>query len=128
VKTLAPPPAEGRRPEVTQLALSPDGSQLAVGHSDGTIRLWNLESGEAELPASGHKTGVSCLRYSRSGALLASGGQDTNVVVWDVTRGIPLHRLQGHLGQVTALVITPPPPPPSPLPWTHFFFCQILAT
>ena len=107
MKTLAPPQTEGRRPEVTQLALSPDGTQLAAGHSDGTIRLWSLESGEAEPPAPGHRTGVSCLRYSRGGALLASGGQDTDVVVWDVTSGIPLHRLQGHLGQVTALVRIP---------------------
>lgn len=49
-------------------------------------------------------TGVSALRYSQNGALLASGGQDTEVVIWDVTSGAPLYRLQGHLGQVTALV------------------------
>lgn len=87
------------------MALSPDEKQVAAGHSDGTIRLWDYDSAEAEPPASGHKTGVSALTYSQRGALLASGGMDTDAVVWDVSSGSPLYRLQGHLGQVTALVI-----------------------
>ena len=104
MKTLASTSSASSAPEVTQLALSPDEKQLAAGHSDGTVRLWDYQSGESEHPASGHRTGVSALRYSQSGALLASGGQDTDVVVWDVTAGTPLYRLQGHLGQITALV------------------------
>ena len=104
MKTLASTSASSSQPEVTQLALSPDGKQLAAGHSDGTIRLWDFESDESEHPASGHRSGVSVLCYSHNGALLASGGQDTDIVVWDVTAGTPLYRLQGHLGQVTALV------------------------
>lgn len=104
VKTLTSASSDARPAEVTQLALSPDGRQLASGYSDGTLRLWDFESGEPEQHASGHRSGVSALCYSQAGALLASGGQDTDVVVWDVTSGTPLYRLQGHLGQVTALV------------------------
>ena len=104
VKTLAPTSTSGAQPEVTQLALSPDGKQLAAGHADGTLRLWDFEAAESEHPASGHRSGVSALCYSQNGAMLASGGQDTDIVVWDVTSGAPLYRLQGHLGQVTALV------------------------
>lgn len=104
VKTFASTSASSTQPEVTQLALSPDEKQLAAGHADGTLRLWDFEAAESEHPASGHRSGVSALCYSQNGALLASGGQDTEIVVWDVTSGTPLYRLQGHLGQVTALV------------------------
>lgn len=104
VKTLSSTSASSAQPEVTQLALSPDGKQLAAGYADGTLRLWDVEAAESEHPASGHRSGVSALCYSQNGALLASGGQDTDVVVWDVTSGTPLYRLQGHLGQITALV------------------------
>ena len=104
VKTLASTSSSSAQPELTQLALSPDGKQLAAGHTDGTLRLWDFEAAELEHVASGHRSGISALCYSQNGALLASGGQDTEIVVWDVTSGTPLYRLQGHLGQVTALV------------------------
>ena len=35
--------------EITQVAASPTGSHLAAGHADGTIRIWNLESGDCEV-------------------------------------------------------------------------------
>ena len=35
--------------EITQVAASPTGSHIAAGHADGTIRIWNLESGDCEV-------------------------------------------------------------------------------
>ena len=51
VRTLVPPTsAEGRAPaEVTQLAAAPASPHIAAGHSDGTIRIWNLDTGECEV-------------------------------------------------------------------------------
>lgn len=78
--------------------------QLAVGYADGSIRLWDLRSGECVVTLKGHKGAVSALRYNRSGALLASGSKDTDVIVWDVAGEAGLFRLRGHKDQVTDLV------------------------
>jgi U3 small nucleolar RNA-associated protein 12 len=89
--------------EVTQLAASPVDNQLAVGHADGTIRLWNLDTGDCECTLSGHRTAVTALRFAASGATLASGSKDTDIILWDVAAEAGLFRLRGHSGQVTDL-------------------------
>jgi len=52
VRTLVAPAGEGgaAAAEVTQLA-APGGRQLAAGHADGAVRLWDLDSGECEVRA-----------------------------------------------------------------------------
>eukprot|EP00947_MAST-08B_sp_MAST-8B-sp1_P002078 g2078.t1 len=92
---------------VTMLAPSPlEGSeQLASGHSDGTIRLWNLaDVGKEGAPAttlSGHTAQVSALAYNRRGSLLASGSFDTDIIVWDVAGERGMYRLRGHKDAIT---------------------------
>ncbi len=51
VRMLVPPTSsEGRAPaEVTQLAAAPASPHIAAGHSDGTIRFWNVDTGECEV-------------------------------------------------------------------------------
>ncbi|KAK9847198.1 hypothetical protein WJX84_005329, partial [Apatococcus fuscideae] len=106
VRRLVPPPsATGRAAaEIRCLVPSPSGPQLAAGHADGVVRLWNHETAEGEVSLTGHKGAVTALRYSKDGALLASGSQDTDVVVWDVAGETGLFRLRGHLDEVTDLV------------------------
>lgn len=45
-----------------------------MGHTDGNLRLWNIEQGTCDVTLRGHKGAVSALRFSRGGATLASGG------------------------------------------------------
>eukprot|EP00887_Chlorella_sp_A99_P006380 scaffold3.g6380.t1 len=105
VRTLQAPVSESGKVagEVTQIAASPVANQVAVGHADGLVRLWNLDNGECETTLAGHKSAVTALRYSQSGALLASGSKDTDVVVWDVAGEAGLFRLRGHRAEVTDL-------------------------
>ncbi|KAK9840307.1 hypothetical protein WJX74_007274 [Apatococcus lobatus] len=106
VRRMTPPPSVTSRAaaEIVRIASSPSGPQLAAGHADGTVRLWNHETAEGEVSLTGHKGAVTALCYSQDGALLASGSQDTDVVVWDVVGEMGLFRLRGHLDQVTDLV------------------------
>eukprot|EP00803_Ostreobium_quekettii_P008903 evm.model.scf_770.6 EVM.evm.TU.scf_770.6 scf_770:32955-36394(+) len=102
-RRLTAEPGEGSRAlaEVARVAIS--GRQLGVGHADGCIRLWGLESGECAVTLRDHRKGVTALRYSRGGGLLASGSKDTDVIVWDVVAGSGVCRLRGHRDQVTDL-------------------------
>lgn len=105
VKTLNTPSSSGKAPaEVTQIAVGrSDSHQIAVGHADGTVRLWNLQSGTCDVTLSGHKGQVTALKYNQQGALLASGAQDTDIIVWDIAAESGLFRLRGHQDQVTDL-------------------------
>ena len=80
------------------------GDQLAVGHVDGSLRLWNLEQSTCDVTLRGHRGAVSSLRYSRGGSMLASGGRDTDIVIWDVPGEAGLYRLRGHTNEVTDTV------------------------
>jgi len=65
------------------LAFSPDGSRLAVGSMDDTVRLFDAESGEELLQLQGHQGSVDRLVFSPDGSMLASmSGDDEMVRVW----------------------------------------------
>lgn len=112
VRTLIPPPSQSDRPpgEVTHLAPSPISSQIAVGHSDGTIRLWDILTGTCQSTFAGHhRSAVTALRFEPTGAFLVSGSKDTDLILWDIAAETGLVKLRGHRGQITdALFLTLP--------------------
>lgn len=75
-------------------------SQVAVGYSNGSIRLWNYVKGVDDVVLNGHGSAVTALRHNASGALLASGAKDTDVIVWDIAGEVGLYRFKGHRDQV----------------------------
>eukprot|EP01050_Picozoa_sp_SAG11_P004157 SAG11_NODE_258_length_11542_cov_35.970899_14_plen_259_part_00 len=92
------------RAEVSALARSPDGQRVAAGYSDGSIRIWEFNSGNCDAIFHGHKKEVTTLRYNAAGNLLASGGKDTDIVVWDVVAEAGQCRLRGHKDAITDLL------------------------
>ena len=77
-----------RVPQVTCLALSPDGARLALGH-DGAHPISWLDAATGELlgrlPAA-HEGTVLSLAFSPDGLRLASSGADNCPLVWIVPR------------------------------------------
>jgi WD40 repeat protein len=71
-----------------QMALSPDGTLLAVGARVGTVQLWDLTDRARpralDPPLKADREGVSMLTFSADGTLLASGGSERAVLLWDV--------------------------------------------
>ncbi|GAM17446.1 hypothetical protein SAMD00019534_006210, partial [Acytostelium subglobosum LB1] len=87
--------------EVSCLALSRDASLLAAGHTDGSIRLWNLKSATMLSVFNGHRGAISCLEFNSLGSMLVSGSRDTEAIVWDIITESGLYRLRGHRDMVT---------------------------
>ena len=86
-----------KKVEVSCISASPaDSRVLAVGYSDGSIRLWDVGTREADVTFTGHKTSVTCLAWDAAGLRLVSGSKDSSVIVWDVVAECGLARLQGH--------------------------------
>ena len=59
---------------VDTVAMSPDGTFLATGDRDKTVKLWHVETQQCFQTLSGHIGGIVSLAFSPDGALLVSGG------------------------------------------------------
>jgi serine/threonine protein kinase/WD40 repeat protein len=69
------------------IAISPDGSTLAVGGEGKMIQLYDIDTFRKKATFHGHTHAVESLDFSPDGKLLASAGGFT-VRVWDVAGGI----------------------------------------
>jgi WD40 repeat protein len=83
------------------LAFSPDERLLASGSTDGSVKLWDVESG-ALLRSGGQASTILCVAFASEGGLLASGGLDATVRLWEASLGTLLETLP-HPGPVSAL-------------------------
>ena len=79
---------EGHEKVVNSVAFSPDGKYIASGSHDCTIRLWNVETGEAAFkPFEGHKDKVFSVVFSPNGEYIASGSKDHTIRLWNIKTG-----------------------------------------
>ncbi|QRV77760.1 hypothetical protein RhiJN_05775 [Ceratobasidium sp. AG-Ba] len=94
---------------VYSVAMSPDDKRIASGCVDGTVRVWDAETGEAVLvPLQGHSGPVSCVAYSSDGRRIASGSFDETIRTWDSETGASiLGPLRAHSNDVVTLAWSP---------------------
>ncbi|THH03629.1 hypothetical protein EW145_g6130 [Phellinidium pouzarii] len=106
--------------QITALSVSPDLTQIAIGHADGVIRRLplNLDSSHHQNPAispltySPHlsDTAISSLRYFPSSRVLLSAGADFSLHILDCeptlsTPSKPARTLKGHIRAITSTAI-----------------------
>ncbi len=81
--------------QVRQLAISPDGTNLASVADDMVCRLWNIANGERIHELRGHEertptnfgSMLYCCAFSNDGTKLATGDRVGRVCIWNVTNG-----------------------------------------
>ncbi|MEJ2598714.1 MAG: WD40 repeat domain-containing protein [Anaerolineales bacterium] len=98
---------EGHTRKVWSVAFSPDGSLVASGSVDDTMRLWRVREGTLLRTMTGHPFPVRTLAFSPDGALLASGSYDGLIRIWRVADGLLLRKLTGHGGWVIDVKFSP---------------------
>jgi len=73
---------------------SPSGDHVLSYFADGTVRVWDSETGELIKTFAGHRGPVTQALWSPDGTLIASSGEeDGKLIIWDVESGKALHKI-----------------------------------
>ena len=97
-------PFGGHAGRVLAVAFRPGGLFAATGGGDGTIRVWDVGTGEQRIQLEGHTGPVKSVAYSPDGRVIASAGDDWTVRIWDADTGEQRAQLTGHTGPVGSVM------------------------
>jgi WD40 repeat protein len=69
---------------ILALALSPDGSKLAVAAEVGDVRVYDTATGDPVAKCSGHEGGIYAVEFTPDGKQLVTGGFDGKLRFYDM--------------------------------------------
>ena len=90
------------------VAVNPVERELAVGYSDTTVRIFDLETYDLKQTIPAHTNSVFTVRYSPDFQFLLTAGRDAHLKIWDVERAYTLHQdVAAHLFAINHLTFSP---------------------
>jgi len=92
---------------VNRIVFTQDSKMIASCSGDGTIRLWDVETGKHLRVFNGHTDEVYGITFSPDGAILASASNDNTIRLWDTDSGRHLRTLIGHTDGVRSVAFNP---------------------
>ena len=96
----------GEDKDIWSLAFSNDGSILASGSIDKTVRLWDTEKRKHLAKFSLHKSWITAVALSYDGSILASGDANKKIILWDTETKEKSMELEGHASGICALAFS----------------------
>lgn len=100
----------GHYMQVQSLAFSADGTLLASGGADQTIRLWNPATRQPlrvlREQIEGQNRWIDALAFSPDGKTLAAGTRDSVIELWDVAAGTLRMTLRGHSSGIRSVAFS----------------------
>jgi WD40 repeat protein len=81
-----------------RLPLHPDGRRVILQNGPKSLRIWDIETGEAGRLLRGHQEQVSDLAFHPEGQLALTTSYDQTVKLWELASGRCLDSQEGHPG------------------------------
>ncbi|KAA0203948.1 hypothetical protein HAZT_HAZT010188 [Hyalella azteca] len=97
----------GHRAPVTRVVIHPVYSLLVSSSEDGTIKIWDYETGEYERTLKGHTDSVQDIAFDPAGKILASCSADMSIKLWDLSTFECTKTLHGHDHNVSSVTFLP---------------------
>src|SRR5262249_37910377 len=91
---------------VTSVTYAPDGTALASGSRDRTVRLWEPATGKHVAALAGHEGEVLAVAFGAGGKPLASASRGKTGLLWDPATRKKIHELR-HDNAVYSLAFAP---------------------
>jgi WD40 repeat protein len=99
---------------VRGVAFDPGGRRLASASSDGTVRIWDLETGQAVLSLREPSGFLESLALSADGKLLATAGgvpplpeRPGTLMLWNAVTGVKVRTIKGHTREILGVAFSP---------------------
>ncbi len=92
---------------VYDLAISPDGAEMASCSLDQSVKVWDLINGREKVQLDDCRSAVQTVTYSPDGEFLAAGCADNRIMIWKTGSYQLLNSLEGHQRGVLSLEFSP---------------------
>jgi platelet-activating factor acetylhydrolase IB subunit alpha len=97
----------GHAGTVTCVAIHPTFTLAVSGSEDGTIKVWDHESGEYVKTLKGHTNTVRSVAFTPTGTHMASASSDLSIKLWDFSTYNCIRTLRGHDHTISAIRFIP---------------------
>ncbi len=97
----------GHTSNVYSVAITHDSRYALSGSGDGTLKLWDVNSGAEIRTFSGHLSDVFSVAFSPNGRYALSGSWDKTLKLWEVNSGAEIRTFAGHKWGISSVAFSP---------------------
>ncbi len=97
---------KGHTDVIWDLKVTPNGRLLISACRDGSLKVWDVQTGLEMHTLIGHNSSVHKVALTSDSRLALSASSDKTLKLWDLKLGKAIHTLVGHTNEVHCLALT----------------------